>query len=1200
MTKAASRSLSYSLRSMRSRYHHVLAGAPVAQRATSSDAGQWAGVAFASAYPCRALPAPWPDDLFASSRIQLGAFFSPAGWISGAVVYGFPEGRLHPNALARTEAILDFAFRRLVSQPGPKFMAGDWNFTPDVLPIVTRLQAAGWIEVQDLAHHRFGHKVLPTCKGVSRKDHLWLSPELARTFCGLTVDPSVFADHSVLVAAFSCQSADLERFPWPCPVAVPWSEVSALDTSVSFGAPHCPTAQYATLWKAKEALAQQSLGDVWLPSMAGRGQQTRPGKSSGHVAPLSKGRTHDVQPLLYGFSALHAKRFKQLRRLQNFVRWASSSRCGPTACLHGIDLWNSILRAPGFGSGFSAWWPSRHYVCPGDPPVIPQFCPSAVVAARIYDALFAEVRLLEQRLVHAKASHRRTSLDGDRNLVFRAVGRTPAAPVETLLHRMEAKVTIVDQSECALELDRSVDLCPDQPLWVAGQSLQIIHAEADKVWVDDVSAVPEEAQCVQTQLVGDLRTLFDAFHEQWRRRWCRHDGIPFSHWTVLLDFAKSVLRPVPCAHLRIDGPMIRAEASRKKRRAATGLDGVSRQDLVQADAQTLASLASMHTRAEADGQWPQQVIAGKVHSLAKTEGAAGVGDFRPITIFGLPYRVWSSIQSRYLLQFAERWVDDGVFGNRRGRQASDLWSSLLLEIEQAYASGVALSGVSADLEKCFNCIPRYPALCLAVLVGVPHELTTAWSGALASMCRHFKVRDSYSAGFLTSTGLAEGCGLSVFGMLLIDHLFALWMRAHAPSIRCLTYVDDWQTLTSCADAAIRQLGLIEQFAGHLDLTVDGRKTFCWATCPDLRAALRQSGANVLHHARELGGHMGISRQFTNKTLRQRLEDLSDFWDKLRSCNTRYEHKVYMLQAVAWPRGLHAVASAQLGDQVWLSARRQAVKALGLQRPGVNPLVLLSLVEACLDPQFVACLWTFRFLKAQCPLDFWAVNVAPLAMGDWTLPPNAPASVALARAQVLGLSVSRSGLVSDRFGPFCLQTCNSSEIFLRLQWAWQNVVAQQLSHRTDFDDLWRVDTAATRRALRSLGPDDRAMYRFGLSGGLFTERYKSKWADQSDACPWCGAPDTLKHRYWECPQHHDLRVALAPDVAPLVDTLPPVLALRGWAVQPPTWLSWINCLWICHLWISALLSNCLLRAVTFSPMGPVFSKLSLPSVVLPGQ
>lgn len=162
---------------------------------------------------------------------------------------------------------------------------------------------------------------------------------------------------------------------------------------------------------------------------------------------------------------------------------------------------------------------------------------------------------------------------------------------------------------------------------------------------------------------------------------------------------------------------------------------MSRADLVAAEDTVLLSLQRSFERAQVDGVWPAQLLAGKVVSLAKTDKAAGVGDYRPITVFGLPYRMWSSLQARHLLACADSWADDGVFGNRRGRQASDLWHHLLTQIESAYNSQSVLSGISADIEKCFNCIPRYPALCLAVLIGTPDAVTTAWAGALAGMRR---------------------------------------------------------------------------------------------------------------------------------------------------------------------------------------------------------------------------------------------------------------------------------------------------------------------------------------------------------------------------------------------------------------------------------------------------------------------------------
>jgi len=401
LSKTGARQLTTSLRSLRSPFKHMLTGAPMAPRCTDSEAGQYAGVAFTSTVSCRVPAIPWPPDLYETGRVQFGSFNTSASWVTGAVVYGYPEGKVHPNAKARTAAILDFAFDQLQHRPGPRFLCGDWNYTVDCLDLVPRLHDAGWIDVQDLFAARTGSEVAMTCKGVSRKDFLFLSPELALSFVDLSVCQTTFADHAVLVATFAGGTRHLERFLWPCPRPVPWGRVASLSEPVSFGVPHDPTEQDASLWTRKEQLAEAALVDDWVPTMKGRGQQTKPRRHLCTQAPLKASRLHKVQPAFFGYSAVHAKQFRQVRRLQNFCRWADNKTAVGTANVeHGIALWTSILRAPGFFPTFAAWWPQRRYVCPHDPAEIPQFCPGPVVAKQIFEAVLAEVRLLEQRLTN--------------------------------------------------------------------------------------------------------------------------------------------------------------------------------------------------------------------------------------------------------------------------------------------------------------------------------------------------------------------------------------------------------------------------------------------------------------------------------------------------------------------------------------------------------------------------------------------------------------------------------------------------------------------------------------------------------------------------------------------------------------------------------------------------------------------------------
>lgn len=553
LTASAKRHLTTSLRSMGSRFRHVLTGAPMAPRSLSSDAGAWAGVGFASAVPCRTVATPWPPDLYETGRLQFAAFHTRDSWTFGAVVYGFPEGKTHPHALSRTEALLDFAMQRLSMTPGPRFLAGDFNFEPDTLSATQSLRAQGWVEVQDLHHARTGAAIVNTCKGVTRKDHLWLSPELALAFRTLFVCDDHFADHAVLHAVFAGGTSHLERFVWPCPKEVAWKHVTALSEPMSFLAPADPTDQYAALWRTKESQAQLDLPHVWMPAMAGRGQQLKPQKKCSRGAPLRNGRTHDVQPAFFGFSVQHARQFKQLRRLQNYCRWVDQHHpAHGHVRLHGIGLWNSILKAPGFVPTFAEWWESRQYVCPLDPLHMPQFCPEPSVAHLIYDAVYAEVRLLERNLLAAKKSHRRHQHEADRHLIFRDVARTPAAPVESLLHSVKAEIASVDEDECAVVLTQAVNLRADLPLWIAGDSVEVVHAEQDKIWLGDVQGLDSGQAVTQTQFLGDLPALFQAFHDQWKQRWCRHDHTPFSRWDTILDFAKHVLRPCIIPHLQVD------------------------------------------------------------------------------------------------------------------------------------------------------------------------------------------------------------------------------------------------------------------------------------------------------------------------------------------------------------------------------------------------------------------------------------------------------------------------------------------------------------------------------------------------------------------------------------------------------------------------------------------------------------------------
>ena len=202
----------------------------------------------------------------------------------------------------------------------------------------------------------------------------------------------------------------------------------------------------------------------------------------------------------------------------------------------------------------------------------------------------------------------------------------------------------------------------------------------------------------------------------------------------------------------------------------------------------------MFHEAEETGEWPSQVIAGRVTCLAKVEEPQHALDFRPITVIGLLYRCWGTFNAKQAIRRMESALPVRLFGSRPQCFAGQVWSQLLWTIELAYHSDTSLSGIIADLRKAFNYLPRAVVMECCALVGLPFRVLRAWSGALSGMQRRFQVNGSLGPPISSTCGLPEGCALSCVGMMVVDMIYHAWMLHYFPLCQPLSYVDDWQVL----------------------------------------------------------------------------------------------------------------------------------------------------------------------------------------------------------------------------------------------------------------------------------------------------------------------------------------------------------------------------------------------------------------------
>jgi len=968
----------------------------------------------------------------------------------------------------------------------------------------------------------------------------------------------VWPDHAALTARFHSPATMSHVFTWPVPAAFPWPLQFGED--VKWESQDDPGAAYQVLWQNIESSAARACPFPIPARSLGRAQRLQRKKTRvPQFAPVKAGRQGDFQPAFHGTSLSHAQWIRQVRRFQAYARLANCN--ASHAGVQRAESWGAILRASGFAPDFVQWWRVSDHKAAGAPANCPEIPPDSATAWAMFDSLAMSLRALEKDLVKHSRQYAKFRRSQNPNIVFSDI-RPPSVPgVDLLLQPIRATVEEVCEEEQKLVLGHACSFDTAKPIVCNGAPLQVIHHEEDAIWVEDCSGVESGAQVCQTRLLGTHQDLAKEFVDAWKERWMRHADVPPQRWETIIQFAK-VHMPHNRFHWNsMTGNDLRRVISCKKSNSSHGLDGVRLSDLKKMPGPCLQAFSDMFHDAEITGRWPPQVVNGKVVSLAKVPTPGGPSDFRPITIFGLLYRCWSSFHAKRALNALEPHLPATLYGSRQGKHATQLWAKLLWAIECSHENQVELTGLVLDLQKAFNLLPRLAVFEIAAHVGIPGPVLVGWAGALSQMRRFFLIRHSLSEGVPSVTGFPEGCGLSCVAMVLVDAAFHRWLEVFFPLCTSLSYVDDWQVVCNHPDMLLGAKQALDRFVHAMDLVVDARKTFAWSVSSNGRKSLKTQGLRVVQAAKNLGAHVQFTRKHTNASLVDRVNSMQRIWPKLRVSASRYHIKIRALKVAAWPRALHAVAATSLSEATFQSLRAGAMKGVAADGAGSNACLQFGMIEHPMsDPQFWAIIQTFRCMRECGDARQLKPRLASLAFGESGCPENGISATLLLRLQTLLWHVTPAGLIQDCFGCFSLFSASLTEVTLRAQYAWQFVVAQKVSHRPGLANLHLADPGDTRGWLSTLPDDDQALFRKCLNGSHITQDGKVHCQEGSDdMCPYCLCTDSRFHRFWECERFVSLREQLPTDLRQLVPVLPEFLTAYGWSIKANTVTTWLQML-----------------------------------------
>ena len=108
-------------------------------------------------------------------------------------------------------------------------------------------------------------------------------------------------------------------------------------------------------------------------------------------------------------------------------------------------------------------------------------------------------------------------------------------------------------------------------------------------------------------------------------------------------------------------------------------------------------LVEMLNLIEATGVWPEAVALGLIGLIPKGAGAADPLKHRPITIMSLVYCLWSGTRMQHSRGWQSFGAHPGLTGGIAGRGAANTHVPFSMEVEEAFAGGTFLAGLSFDV-----------------------------------------------------------------------------------------------------------------------------------------------------------------------------------------------------------------------------------------------------------------------------------------------------------------------------------------------------------------------------------------------------------------------------------------------------------------------------------------------------------------------
>ena len=281
-------------------------------------------------------------------------------------------------------------------------------------------------------------------------------------------------------------------------------------------------------------------------------------------------------------------------------------------------------------------------------------------------------------------------------------------------------------------------------------------------------------------------------------------------------------------------------------RAAPGLDGWRTEELQALPAVAFKPFALCFKEMEVSNQpFPSILLSAKQMILNKSGDSSPLAK-RLITVLPILLLAYTGARFRQLKPWQALHMPRNLHGAIPGRQMSDIYTKLQLDIDDGQHHSQALVGIKLDKAKCFDRL--LPSLVIGLCLAF--KLPATLANFIARMYEGLKRYLSYKGWFsktptTAANGMAQGCSLSLIAINLYMRVWLCFVE-RLPQVSAHAFVDDsyiWARLSNICDLqiAMQITDLWDALSGQLTNTA---KCTAWGTSSPARKAMKRLFPNM--------------------------------------------------------------------------------------------------------------------------------------------------------------------------------------------------------------------------------------------------------------------------------------------------------------------------------------------------------------------